>query len=112
MQSPAFGWQSDGVGALALVGAASAVAAPCAGHGDDSGRYLEHDHNFQLADRIRTRVATLCMVSMFGGGAVTAWLTGVVWSHGGWAAVCMFGGVSAALSALTAWLGVGRRPVR
>ena len=31
MQGPAFGWRSDGVGALALIGAAAAVAAPFVG---------------------------------------------------------------------------------
>ena len=31
MQGPAFGWRSDGVGALALIGAAAAVAAPLVG---------------------------------------------------------------------------------
>jgi predicted MFS family arabinose efflux permease len=31
MQSPVFGWHSDGVGALALIGAAAAVGAPFVG---------------------------------------------------------------------------------
>lgn len=31
MQSSAFGWRSDGVGGLALIGAAAAVLAPCVG---------------------------------------------------------------------------------
>ncbi len=54
MQSPAFGWQSDGVGALAVVGAASAVAAPFVG---------------RFADRCGPRRSLLLALS----GVILAW---------------------------------------
>jgi len=39
---------------------------------------------------------------------VMAWLAGMVWSLGGWSAVCALGGVSAIAAVLVAWVGIGR----
>lgn len=154
MQSPAFGWRSDGIGALALVGAASAAAAPFVGRiadrkgprrslllalsatvlgwvvltlfgsavsgvlaglilldvGTTAADISNRTIIFGLRPTTRTRVATVYMVSMFGGGAIMAWLTGVVWSAGGWPWVCALGAGSAAMSGLLAWRGIGRGP--
>jgi predicted MFS family arabinose efflux permease len=152
MQSRAFGWHSDGVGALALIGAAAAVCAPyVGGFADrqgprrsllvalavvvvswallavsghrvagviagmillDVGAAAADISNrtviFGLPADIRTRLAAIYMVGKFSGAGMMAWLTGVVWSIGGWTAVCALGAASATLAALTAWIGVGR----
>jgi len=152
MQGPAFGWHSDGVGALALVGTAATAFAPSVGRAADrSGprrslllalatvglaRFLlaafgnslagviagmilcdigataadisNRTVIFSLRSDIRTRLATLYMIAMFTGAGVMAWLTGVVWSFGGRPGVCALGAGSAALAALTAWIGVGK----
>jgi predicted MFS family arabinose efflux permease len=149
MQGPAFGWHSDGVGALAIVGAASAVAAPFVGRiadrkgprwsllsalgatvaawavltafglvlpgiviglilldmGTTAADISNRTVIFSLHPAIRTRIATIYMVSMFTGGAVAAWLAGLCWSFAGWPAVCALGATAAGLSALTAWRG-------
>ncbi len=150
MQSAAFGWHSDGVGALALIGAAAAVCAPFVGGFADRrgprrslltalmavllswGVLAAFGHSvagivvgmivldlgataadisnrtviFSLRPEIRTRLATIYMIGKFGGAGVMAWLTGVVWSVGGWPSVCGLGAASAGLAVVTAALRV------
>jgi MFS family permease len=155
MQSPEFGWHSDGVGALALIGAAAVVFAPLVGRiadrrgprlslllalttvslawvllaafghsvagvivgmilldlGATSADISNRTVIFSLYPEIRTRLATIYMVGKFAGAGVMAWLTGIVWSLGGWPAACALGGGSAVTAALVAWAGIGR-PLR
>ncbi len=150
MQSPAFGWRSDGVGGLALIGAAAVVCAPFVGGIADRkgprrslllalstvlvawGLLGAFGHTvagivvgmivldlgataadisnrtviFGLRSDIRTRLATIYMVGKFGGAGVMAWLAGLVWSIGGWPALCALGATTAALALLAAWRGV------
>jgi MFS family permease len=152
MQSPEFGWHSDGVGALALIGAAAVVFAPLVGKIADRrgprlslllalaatalawGLLAAFGHSvagvivgmilldlgatsadisnrtviFSLYPEIRTRLATVYMVGKFAGAGAMAWLSGIVWSLGGWPAVCALGGLSAVAAAVVAWVGVGR----
>jgi MFS family permease len=154
MQSAEFGWHSDGVGALAFIGAAAAVFAPfvggmadrngprlslllalsvvslawvllaAAGHtvagvivgmilldlGATSADISNRTIIFSLYPEIRTRLATIYMVGKFSGASLMAWLAGIVWSLGGWPAVCALGGGSAIAAALVAWARVGRSP--
>jgi predicted MFS family arabinose efflux permease len=152
MQSPEFGWHSDGVGALGLIGAAAVVFAPLVGRiadrrgprlslllaltatslawvllaafghsvagvivgmilldlGATSADISNRTVIFSLYPEIRTRLTTIYMVGKFAGAGAMAWLTGIVWSLGGWPAVCALGGGSAVAAAVVAWAGVGR----
>jgi predicted MFS family arabinose efflux permease len=152
MQGPEFGWHSDGVGALGLIGAAAVVFAPLVGKiadrrgprlslllaltatslawvllaafghsvagvivgmilldlGATSADISNRTVIFSLYPEIRTRLATVYMVGKFAGAGAMAWLSGIVWSLGGWPAVCALGGVSAVAAAVVAWVGVGR----
>jgi MFS family permease len=61
MQSPAFGWCSDGVGGLALIGAAAAVAAPFVGGFAD-----RHGPRFALLTALSVLLASWGVLIAFG----------------------------------------------
>jgi predicted MFS family arabinose efflux permease len=61
MQGPAFGWRSDGVGALALIGAAATVAAPFVGAFAD-----REGPRFSLLVALLLLLASWGILAMFG----------------------------------------------
>ena len=61
MQGPAFGWRSDGVGGLALIGAAAAVAAPFVGGFAD-----RRGPRFVLLTALSLLLASWGILAMFG----------------------------------------------
>jgi predicted MFS family arabinose efflux permease len=61
MQGPAFGWRSDGVGGLALIGAAAAVAAPFVGGFAD-----RRGPRFSLLTALSVLLASWGILAMFG----------------------------------------------
>ena len=61
MQGPAFGWRSDGVGGLALIGAAAAVAAPFVGGFAD-----RRGPRFSLLTALSVLLASWGVLAVFG----------------------------------------------
>jgi predicted MFS family arabinose efflux permease len=47
--------------------------------------------NFALDDAARSRINTVYMFTLFGGGALGALGATLVWQHGGWNGVCVLG---------------------
>lgn len=72
LQGPAFGWRSDGVGGLALIGAAAAVAAPFVGGFAD-----RRGPRFSLLTALSVLVASWGVLAMFG-HAVTGIVAGMI----------------------------------
>lgn len=63
---------------------------------------------YQLGDEIRSRVATLYILGLFVGASVLSPLAAVAWSHGGWIAVCLLGGMASLLAVLVNQTAIGR----
>jgi predicted MFS family arabinose efflux permease len=72
MQSPAFGWRSDGVGGLALIGAAAAVAAPFVGGFAD-----RQGPRFSLLTALSVLLASWGVLTVFG-HTVTGIVAGMI----------------------------------
>lgn len=53
---------------------------------------------YQLGAETRSRVTALYILGLFVGSAVVSPLAAVVWSHAGWAGVCVLGGVTTLLA--------------
>lgn len=58
---------------------------------------------YTLQPEARSRLTTAYMVSYFLGGTICSAVTGALYASSGWGAVCLFGGIVAALN-LTIWL--------
>jgi predicted MFS family arabinose efflux permease len=72
MQGPEFGWRSDGVGGLALIGAAAAVAAPFVGRFAD-----RRGPRFSLLTALSVLVASWGVLAVFG-HAVAGIIAGMI----------------------------------